>query len=69
MMTYITYPARNSSRVDRPFSPGRRRSADFARAATISEFGYRHGKALDYGDFVDRRPDQTPLSAPGTRLK
>ena len=33
--------------------------ADFARQATVAEFG-RHARALDWGDFVDRQPDQTP---------
>ena len=43
--------------------------ANFARAAVFAEFGYRHGRALDYADFVDRSPDQAPMPAPGARLK
>ena len=68
-MTITTLPARNSSRTGRPYNPGRRHRADFARAAVYAEFGYRHERAVDYVDFVDRRPDQAPLSAPGARLK
>ena len=61
-MTYITLPARRSSRADKPYNPGRRRrSADFARAATIAAFGARHARALDQADFVDRAPGLTPF--------
>ncbi len=39
-----------------------RRQSNFARDAVYSEFGYRHGRALDYGAFVDRKPG--PASRP-----
>ena len=34
--------------------------ANFARAAVFAEFGTRNARALDQGDFVDRRPKQGP---------
>ena len=34
--------------------------AVFARAAVFEEFQYRHARAIDYGGFVDRRPNQAP---------
>ena len=67
-MSITTPTARNSSRA-RPFNPGRRHRANFARGVVFAEFGYRHGRAIDYADFVDRRPDQSPMPAPGARLK
>ena len=67
---FITTPRpRRLGRTDKPFNPGQRHRADFARAAVYAEFGYRHGRALDYADFIDRSPDQAPMSAPGARLK
>ncbi len=48
--------SRRSSRTDRPFNPGRRHRAEFARQAVIAEFGWRFAKALDQADFVDRAP-------------
>ena len=55
-----------------PMTPTRQRlvvitrhtSADFARQATIAEFGWNHGKALDQADFRDRPPGQFPTPAP-----
>ncbi len=41
---------------------GRRHRADFARQATIAEFGWRHARMLDQADFVDRPPN--PFLAP-----
>ncbi len=35
-----------------------RRRSGFARDAVYAAFGYRHGRAIDYGGFVDRRPNQ-----------
>ena len=35
-----------------------RRRANFARDLVFAEFGYQHGRALDYGNFVDRQPNQ-----------
>ncbi len=37
-----------------------RRRSGFARAAVFEEFGYRQGRAIDYGGFVDRKPNQRP---------
>ena len=57
-MSITMSDARRLGRTDKPFNPGRRhRSADFARAATISAFG-RHAWALDQADFEDRLPNQ-----------
>ena len=68
-MSINTLPARRIERTDKPFNPGRRhRSADFARAATISAFG-RHAWALDQAGFIDRAPNQLPARAPEARLK
>ena len=33
-----------------------RHRADFARDAVFEAFGYQHARALDYPDFVDRKP-------------
>ena len=60
---------RRSSRTDKPFNPGRRHRADFARQATIEAFSWRFARALDQGDFVDRAPGQLPLPAPEARFK
>ena len=68
-MFITTAPSRRPARTDRPFNPGRRHRANFARGAVFAEFGYRHGRAIDFADFVDRRPDQAPLPAPGAQLK
>ena len=54
-MPYITTPRGFSSRTDPTFDPDQCEHADFARAATISAFGWCHARALDQGDFVDRR--------------
>ena len=32
----------------------------FARATVFEEFGYQHARALDYADFVDRKPGRAP---------
>ena len=63
-MTVYSNPARNSSRADHPENPDVRHRANFARAAVFAEFG-RHGRAIDYDDFVDRLPWQ----ARAARLK
>ncbi len=67
-MSITTSPARNSSRTDRPYNPGRRHRANFARAAVISEFG-RHAWALDHADFEDRKPWERPVRSPEARSK
>ena len=65
MNLYTRQPSR-SSRASNSHND-RRHRADFARAAVFAEFGYRHGRAIDYAEFIDRQPDQAPLSAPGAR--
>ncbi len=55
-MSIITPNARRLGRADKPHRPGQRRRANFARAAVFAEFGYRHGRALDYDGFADRLP-------------
>ena len=52
-----TPSTRRIVRADKPFVSGPRHRADFARQATIAAFG-RHARALDYGDFDDRLPNQ-----------
>jgi len=54
-MSVYTRPRRNSSRADRPFNPGSRHRANFARAAVFAEFG-RAAFAIDQNDFQDREP-------------
>ena len=46
----------------RPASSRRnsKQRAQFARQMVLAEFGYRHGRALDQSDFVDRLPHQRP---------
>ncbi len=67
-MSITTPTARNSSRADRPYNPGQRHRANFARAATISAFGH-HAWALDHADFVDRKPWEMPVRSPEARSK
>ena len=38
------------------------RRRDFARAAVFEEFRHKNAVALDYGDFVDRKPNQASRS-------
>ena len=45
-----------SSRTGKPFNPGQRHRANFARQATIDAFGWRFAKAQDQGEFTDRLP-------------
>ncbi len=68
-MLHSTFPARRSSRADRPFNPGRRHRADFARQAVITEFGWHFARALDQADFIDRPPGQFPRPAPEARFE
>ena len=69
VMPVYTRTPHNSSRNGKPFNPGQRHRANFARAAVFAGFGYHHGRAIDYAEFVDRRPDQAPMPAPGAQLK
>ncbi len=57
-MTFYTTTTRDARRVNPPFSLGRHHRANFARQAVIAAFGWRHARALDQADFVDRMPDQ-----------
>ncbi len=68
-MTFYTSTAPRSSRTDRPFNPGRRDSAIFARQATISAFGWLFAKALGQAKFVDRPPSILPRPAPEARVE
>ena len=45
------------------FTKSNPRRAEFARQMVLDQFGYRHGRALDQGDFTDREPHQRPLRA------
>ena len=63
-MSITTSGPRRSRRSDRPFNPGRRHRADFARQATIDAFGWHFARALDQADFIDRRPSQLLLLSP-----
>ena len=67
-MTHTTFPTRNSSRTGKPFNPGQRHRANFARAAVFAEFG-RAAFALDQADFVDRQPWEMPVPSPEARFK
>ncbi len=42
------------------FQPDLRHRARFARRMVFEEFRYRDARAIDYGDFIDRAPDQAP---------
>ena len=68
-MSITTSPARRIGRADRPFNPGRRHRADFARQTVIAEFGWHFARALDQADFVDRAPGQFPHLAPEARSR
>ena len=63
-----TPSTRRIVRADKPFVSGPRHRADFARQATIAEFG-RHAWALDHADFVDRKPWVMPVRSPEARSK
>ena len=67
-MTHTTFPTHNSSRTGKPFNPGRRHRANFARAAVFAEFG-AHAWSIDQGDFQDRKPWQIPMRSPTARFR
>ncbi len=67
-MPLTTTTPRNSSRTGKPFHPGQRHRANFARQATIDAFG-RHARALDWDDFTDRQPSATSVPSPEARFK
>ena len=58
----------HSRRTDRPFNPGRRHRANFARQATIDAFSWHYARALDQADFVDRAPGAAPRRSPEARF-
>ena len=58
-----------SRRSDRPFNPGRRHRADFARQATIDAFGWHFARALDQSTFVDRLPGEMLKPSPEARFR
>ena len=60
---------RNSNRTGKPYNPGRRHRADFARQATIDAFSWHFARALDQADFIDRAPGELPMSSPEARFK
>ena len=49
--------------------PDLHRNADFARAITLAEFGWRNGKMLDQADFRDRPPARIPAPTPEARSR
>ena len=69
MNTFTMIGERAASRVNLPSNSTRRTSADFARQATIAEFGWHFARALDQGDFIDRAPGKLPLAAPEARFR
>ncbi len=50
---------RASTRPDRAYQISKHR-ADFARAAVFEEFRTRNARAIDYGGFRDRQPNEAP---------
>ena len=68
MEVYNT-PSHRSRRTDKPFNPGRRHRANFARQATIDAFSWRFARALDQANFVDRAPGEMPGSSPEARFR
>ncbi len=67
-MTNTITPLPNSSRTGKPYNPGQRHRANFARAAVFTEFGH-HGWALDQADFEDRKPGELPVPSPEARIR
>ena len=65
---FITTPRARAASRRRPFNPGRRHRADFARAAVFAEFG-RNAFAIDQADFEDRRPQTMPAHSPEARFR
>ncbi len=67
-MSIMNFP-RGTSRIDQLEHFRRQhRRADFARAITFNEFGWRNGKALDQADFNDHKPGELPRPVFGVRL-
>jgi hypothetical protein len=66
-MPVYTRTPQNSSRNGKPFNPGQRHRANFARAAVFEEFG-RHAWAIDQRDFEDRKSWEAPAPSPEAGL-
>ncbi len=66
-MSNTTTSAHNSSRTGKPFNPGRRHRADFARQAVFAEFRSRDAKSILDVDFIDRAPRAAPRLSPEAR--
>ena len=52
-------PRPNQARLDITAGCARAR-ARFARRMVFEEFKYKHARAIDYDDFIDRKPNQRP---------
>ncbi len=66
-MSVYTSTPQQFKRADRPFNPGRRHRANFARQATIDAFGWRFARALDQSEFTNRLPGDLPMPSPEAR--
>ena len=66
---FITTPRARAASRRRPFNPGRRHRANFARQATVDAFGWHFARALDQADFVDRAPGEFPGPSPEARFR
>ena len=55
--------ASNQARRNGTAATGRRKH--FSRRMVFEQFGYRHARAIDYDNFVDRRPSDVPKPSPG----
>jgi hypothetical protein len=64
-VTFYTENFRNATGADLSKSSASR--ATFARAAVFAEFRPRDARAIDYCNFVDRRPKEPPGQLSGTR--
>ena len=67
-MSNTTPDAGRLGRTDKPYNPGQRHNANFARGAVFAEFG-RAAFAIDQGDFEDRKPWQMPMRSPSARFR
>ncbi len=68
-MSINTLDARRLGHADHSSNSDCRVRASFARQATIAAFGWRHARALDQADFVDRQPGALPRPSPEARFK
>ena len=60
-----TTPSARRDRPNRTTTSIRCPRAKFARRMVFEQFGYRHGRAIDYDNFCDRRPGDVPKPSPG----